>query len=164
MKGPPIFFPMKTSFFIVSFLLLGTFGSSRNLLAQSSPSTPASKTSASETAKPQVYASDPAFKRGVELGYDSGIKAGKADKAANHKADPTRHPDYKDAEKKHRSEYGSRASFVRGYQMGFTKGYTFAYTGKKTPLKAPSMGASSSPEPSPSSGSPKNYNPSDDAL
>src|SRR4030095_8561170 len=123
------------------------------------------KGSSAPGGKAQGYMGDPALKRGFELGYDLGVKAGKVDKAEKRKANPGQHPDYKAAEKKHRSEYGSLPSFVRGYQMGFTRGYTVAYTGKAAPLKAPSMGAvPSSTEAPPSSTKTKRYDPSEDAL
>jgi len=157
---------MKVSTSLKWMIVLGVFlGYSEPLLAQNlATESGPKKTPSSQNGKVQGYMGDPALKRGVELGYDIGVKAGKADKAQNKKADPTHHPDYLEADKKHRSEYGSRASFVRGYQMGFTKGYTVSYTGKAAPLKAPSVGAGTATIPEATPSKPKQYDPSEDAL
>src|SRR5262245_19383272 len=105
---------MKVFTFLKWMIVFGVFLgyshplSAQNLAAESGPK----KSPSSQDGKVQGFMGDPALKRGVELGYDIGVKAGKADKAQNKKADPTHHPAYLEAEKKHRSEYGSRASFV----------------------------------------------------
>ena len=94
-----------------------------------------SKSSGADSKK-QVYMGDPATKRGYELGYDDGVKAGKDDKKKGRKESASSHEDYKNGEKKFRSEYGNRGKFAGGYQGGFLKGYKSGYNREKTDLEA----------------------------
>ena len=70
---------------------------------------------------------DPARKRGLELGFDYGLKAGKADKEQNKKPDPKSHSEFNDPNKLYRYEYGYRASFNAGFRSGFMGGYQQAF-------------------------------------
>ena len=94
------------------------------------------KTKAGGDGKKQAYTGDPAIKRGFELGYDDGVKAGKEDKKNGKKENVTVHEDYKKGDKKFRSEYGNRGKFVAGYQGGFLKGYKSGYNRGKIDLEA----------------------------
>lgn len=94
-----------------------------------------SKTSKAAEAKKTGFTGDPAKKRGLEIGYDLGRKAGKADLDQKLKPDPKRHEDYNKPEKYFRHEYGSQASFTSGFRSGFVGGYQAAF-GKKVPLSA----------------------------
>ena len=87
------------------------------------------------TEKKSAYMGDPARKRGLELGYDYGLKAGKEDKAKNKKLAPQDNEVYKNPDKFYRYEFGSRANFNSGFKSGFLGGYQQAF-GKKVPLKA----------------------------
>ena len=95
-----------------------------------------------DLAKSQAYMGDPAQKRGFELGYDHGVKAGKKDQTEGKGQKPTDQEAYKTADKQYRYEYGNRGRFVAGYRAGFTKGYKSGYTrakdiadGKKGPTE-----------------------------
>lgn len=96
-------------------------------LAQSKPTT---KKSSAEPSKKVGFSGDPARKRGMEIGFDLGKKAGKSDKEQNLKPDLKRHEAYQKPEKYFRSEYGSSASFASGFRSGFSGGYQSAF-GKK---------------------------------
>ncbi|MFO1463694.1 MAG: hypothetical protein U1F66_07935 [bacterium] len=93
------------------------------------------KGSKASEAKKTGFSGDPAKKRGLEIGYDLGRKAGKADLEQKLKPDPKRHEDYNKPEKYFRHEYGSQASFTSGFRSGFVGGYQAAF-GKKVPLSA----------------------------
>lgn len=80
-----------------------------------------------ELAKDQGFMGDPAQKRGFELGYDDGVRAGKKDQKEGKKQNATGNENYKTANKKYRYEYGSANRFVSGYQAGFSKGYKSGY-------------------------------------
>jgi hypothetical protein len=75
---------------------------------------------------------DPAKKRGLEIGFDQGQKAGKSDLEQKLSPDPRRHEEYSKPEKFFRHEYGSQASFSSGFRSGFVGGYQTAF-GKKVP-------------------------------
>lgn len=94
------------------------------------------KGASASDSKKQVYMGDPATKRGYELGYDDGVKAGKEDKKNGKKENPSGHENYKLGEKKFRAEYGNRGKFVGGYQGGFLKGYKSGYGREKTDPEA----------------------------
>src|SRR5262249_48758010 len=98
------------SSFHLALLCVLIIGLSSQALAQKTeaPNSAAPKKSAAEGGKTQGYMGDPALKRGAELGYDAGVKAGKADKLEKKKPSPTQSEDYKAADKKYRSEYGIR--------------------------------------------------------
>ncbi len=101
------------------------------------PSSKESKTSkGNEGGKAQGFMGDPAQKRGFELGYDAGVRAGKEDKKLNHKSAPQSREEYKNADKQYRYEYGVRARFVGGYQSGFSKGYQAGYSREKVDTEA----------------------------
>ncbi|GEM_PF-2144696 len=136
----------------------------------------------------QAYMGDPAMKRGFILGYDYGVKAGKEDKKNGKKESPAAHEEYKMGDKRFRSEYGSSAKFVGGYQGGFVKGYKSGYhrekvdpeaaklskikekevsseaKSKKTIEEKTSSGTSLKTSPPPPKPKPKVFNPSEDAL
>lgn len=78
-----------------------------------------------------VGVSDPAAKRGLELGYDMGRKAGKQDMAESRPSQSKEHEYYKNANTYHRTEYGSLASFENGFKKGFVIGYESAYKGER---------------------------------
>lgn len=80
-----------------------------------------------ELAKDQGFMGDPAQKRGFELGYDDGVRAGKKDQKEGKKQNAAGNENYKTANKKYRYEYGSANRFVSGYQAGFSKGYKSGY-------------------------------------
>ncbi len=80
-----------------------------------------------DLAKNQGFMGDPAQKRGFELGYDDGVRAGKKDHKEGKKQNPTGNENYKTANKKYRYEYGSANRFISGYQAGFSKGYKSGY-------------------------------------
>lgn len=118
--------------FFLSFVLF--FSITNLFLFAADSSTNAQKTAKSAAgadSKKQVYMGDPATKRGYELGYDDGVKAGKEDKKNGKKESPSSREEYKVGDKKFRSEYGSRAKFVGGYQGGFLKGYKSGYNREK---------------------------------
>ncbi len=86
---------------------------------------------------------DPARKRGLELGFDMGKKAGKADKDQGKKADPQTHPEFNDPRPFYRYEYGSFAGFASGFRSGFLGGYKTAYGGDaKIKLTSPTVKSS----------------------
>lgn len=93
------------------------------------------KSSKAPEARKTGFVGDPARKRGIEIGYDLGKKAGKVDLEQKLKPDPKRHEAFNKPEKYFRSEYGSQASFVSGFKSGFLGGYQ-AGQGKKVPLSA----------------------------
>lgn len=108
------------------------------------------KDSKSAPAKTVGFSGDPAKKRGLEIGYDKGSKAGKKDKDANLKPDPSRHEIYKDPKKEYRYEYGSAASFTAGFRSGFLGGYKQAFGGS-VKISAGSTGVTGSSGLSPTS-------------
>lgn len=93
------------------------------------------KSSKAQVTKKTGYSGDPARKRGIEIGFDMGKKAGKADLEQKLKPDPKRHEPFQKPETYHRSEYGSQASFVSGFKSGFMGGYQTGL-GKKVPYSA----------------------------
>lgn len=110
--------------FFIIFPLLLSYSSIRAAPKKHKPekegSSQVSKKSRSE--KSRAYGGDPSLKRGLELGYDDGVRAGKEEKRAGQKKsreyDLTRM-----AEKKYRMEYGSKSKFVSGYKSGFARGF-----------------------------------------
>ena len=131
---------------VASTLLIALLLSPLAVLAQ----TKATKAGAS-TSKKVGFAGDPARKRGLEIGFDLGKKAGKADKDQNLKPDLKRHEAYQKPDQYFRSEYGSAASFASGFRSGFSGGYQAAF-GKKVHLSAD--GSPLKPKPATSSASP----------
>lgn len=124
---------MSIKVILFSFFISFLFCSSPLFAADSS--VPAAKApSKSDGKKP--YMGDPAAKRGFELGYDQGVKAGKEDKKQGKKESATSRDEYKMGDKKYRSEYGSQARFVSAYQGGFVKGYKSGYNREKIDLEA----------------------------
>jgi hypothetical protein len=79
---------------------------------------------------------NPAQKRGIEMGFDMGFIAGKADKENGLKPDPKRHDAFNDPEKYYRYEFGSRAAFISGFRGGFAGGYQKAF-GKEIRVTSP---------------------------
>ena len=78
------------------------------------------------------YFGDPSKKRGIELGFDRGMKAAKQDEEQAEKLDPKKHDVMKLAEDNYSYEYGNRRTFIHGFQRGFYQGYKDALG--KTPL------------------------------
>ena len=76
------------------------------------------------------FSGDPSKKRGLELGFDRGWQAAKNDQDQAEKLDPKTHDFMVLAEKLYRYEYGSRQSFLYGFERGFLKGYREALGGK----------------------------------
>jgi hypothetical protein len=76
---------------------------------------------------------DPSHKRGLELGYDMGPRAGSEDKAQNKNPDPSLRHEYKKPEQFYRYEFGYRSTFIAGFRRGFLRGYksTFGKMGLK---------------------------------
>jgi len=103
------------------------------------------------------YTGDPSRKRGLELGFDQGLKAGKQDKEQNKKPDPGACEDYQKPEKFFRHEYGSQTAFTSGFKSGFVGGYQSAF-GKKVPLKSTGDGLTTATT-SPKTGVPKTSKP-----
>jgi len=118
---------------------LSSWGVSNSLWAATGSGT--STKSAKAGAKKVGYSGDPARKRGLELGYDLGLKAGKQDKEKDAKPDPAAHDPFKTPEKYYRAEFGSRANFVSAFKSGFVGGYQTAF-GKKVKLKPDGSGTS----------------------
>lgn len=80
----------------------------------------------------------PGLKRGLDLGWDKGYLAGKAEMKKSVKPDPTRFEDYNDPDRWYRYEFGNRGHFIRGFRGGFLKGYSYGLqqnVGYKAPLK-----------------------------
>jgi hypothetical protein len=136
---------------LFSFLLIATLLSSPGLgFAQSKPATKASK---SNISKKVGFSGDPARKRGMEIGFDMGKKAGNSDKEQALKPDLKRHEAYQKPEKYYRSEYGSSASFASGFRSGFSGGYQTAF-GKKVKLSTDGLALPKTPKtPTPKKGS-----------
>lgn len=103
---------------------------------------------ASSKAKPAAggkktgFNGDPAKKRGLEIGFDQGQKAGKGDLEKKLSPDPNRHDEFNKPEKFFRFEYGSQAAFSSGFRSGFVGGYQAAY-GKKVKVSASASGGTS---------------------
>jgi len=74
---------------------------------------------------------DPSRKRGLELGYDVGLKAARQESVEAKASVSNDHPEYQNADKWYRYEYGSRAQFVAGFRSGFSAAYRQAL--KKSP-------------------------------
>ena len=118
---------------------------------------------------------DPAHKRGVELGFDAGLKAAKEDQAQGKKPNPSSRREYQKPDAYYRYEYGSLANFLSGFRAGFLGGYKGIF-GKKVSVSAAETHPSSShPAPlvHPASlkegskthrPSPRKFNPAEDAL
>lgn len=98
-------------------------------LAQTSK---AAKKSAGD--KKSAYMGDPARKRGLEIGFDLGLQAGREDKKNDAKPMPQEKEAYKKPEKYYRHEFGSQANFVSAFKGGFLNGYQQAF-GKKVTIK-----------------------------
>ena len=118
---------MNKKIYIISFLLL--FSQHSALFAKQEPSK-------NFKGKVSGFNGDPALKRGYELGYGHGVKAGREDKKNGKKDNPTVHEEYKNSDKKFRAEYGSRSKFNTGYQNGFVKAYKTAYKNATTTKNA----------------------------
>ncbi len=128
-----MFIKKISSHILLSFLIL-LFPLSAFAANSEKGATKGEKASAADSKK--VYTGDPATKRGYELGYDYGVKAGKEDKKNGKKESPSNNDEYKTAEKYFRSEYGNRGRFVSGYQSGFLKGYKSGFNREKTDPEA----------------------------
>jgi len=119
---------------LMAVFLLGSSYSSGELLAAEGSSKATSKQSKGKT---RAYHGNPTFKRGLELGADQGVKAGKLDLSEGKDPDLTRHKIYNDPRPFYRYEFGNQGSFTRGFHAGFLKGYRHAMEGKKVPFKSP---------------------------
>jgi hypothetical protein len=75
------------------------------------------------TGKKQAYMGDPAQHRGVELGFDRGYFAAKADQEKGLSPDLGRHELYNDPNPMYRYEFGNRGNFNHGFRSGFFVGY-----------------------------------------
>lgn len=126
---------------LLSFLVLFVFAFQIPCPTFAQTKSGAKSAKASETKK-TGFTGDPARKRGLEIGYDMGKKAAKADQEQNLKPDPKRHEAFQKPEKYHRSEYGSQANFVSGFKSGFLGGYQAGF-GKKVPISASGTSTSS---------------------
>jgi hypothetical protein len=73
--------------------------------------------------KKQAYMGDPSHHRGVELGYDRGYLAAKADQGEGLSPDLGRHAVYHDPNPMYRYEFGNRGTFYHGFRSGFLVGY-----------------------------------------
>lgn len=113
---------MKTKY-LVSFIVVGVF----SILIGKTVFSKEAEVKRVDLSKNQGFMGDPAQKRGFELGYDDGVRAGKKDQKEGKKQNPTANENYKTANKKYRYEYGSANRFVSGYQAGFSKGYKSGY-------------------------------------
>lgn len=107
--------------------------------ARGTPAGSSTATKSTTSGKKSGFSGDPARKRGLELGFDYGLKAGKEDKAQKKKADPQAHQPFQNPEKYYRYEFGSRANFISGFKSGFLGGYQQAL-GKKVTWKADGSG------------------------
>jgi len=114
---------MKTKY-LISLFVVGAF----SILGGKTVFSKDAEVQKVDLAKNQGFMGDPAQKRGFELGYDDGVRAGKKDQKEGKKQNPTGNENYKTANKKYRYEYGSANRFVSGYQAGFNKGYKSGYT------------------------------------
>lgn len=131
-----MFSPRKSFLSLLLLLALFAIQASQPALAQ----TKSGKSAKAPEARKTGFTGDPARKRGIEIGYDLGKKAGKSDLEQKLKPDPKRHEAFNKPEKYFRSEYGSQASFVSGFKSGFLGGYQ-AGQGKKVPLSATGLSA-----------------------
>ena len=66
---------------------------------------------------------DPSHKRGFDLGYDAGPRAGREDQGGIPPSNYSQRPEYQNPEQFYRYEYGARAMFIAGYRRGFVRGY-----------------------------------------
>lgn len=87
----------------------------------------ANSTKPSEGKKTGGIVGDPSHKRGFDLGYDAGPRAGNEDKAQNKTQGYSQRPEYLKPDQYYRYEYGSRAMFIAGYRRGFLRGYNSAF-------------------------------------
>jgi hypothetical protein len=83
----------------------------------------ANEPTAPAKAKQGGISGDPARKRGLELGFDKGLKAGKQDKNKGLKPNPKAHDEFNNPDKSYSYEYGSRVNFDAGFRSGFLGGY-----------------------------------------
>ena len=127
---------------LLSFLVLLAFAFHIPSLAFAQAKSSSAKSARASDTKKTGFTGDPARKRGLEIGYDMGKKAAKADLEQNLKPDPKRHEAFQKPEKYHRSEYGSQANFVSGFKSGFLGGYQAGF-GKKVPISASGTSISS---------------------
>jgi len=60
-------------------------------------------------------------------GFRDGLRRGERDGRSNHRYDPTRHGDWRDADDGYRRQYGDhnlyRGSFRRGFEAGYAQAY-----------------------------------------
>lgn len=132
-----MFSPRKSFLPLLALLTLFAILASPPALSQTKSG---GKSAKAPEARKTGFTGDPARKRGIEIGYDLGKKAGKSDLEQKLKPDPKRHEAFNKPEKYFRSEYGSQASFVSGFKSGFLGGYQ-AGQGKKVPLSATGLSA-----------------------
>jgi len=123
--------PRKPPFIVTFFLFLSL------CCLSLPPSSQAANSKGKQAAggKKTGFNGDPAKKRGLEIGFDQGQKAGKKDLDQKLSPDPRRHEEYNKPEKFFRTEYGSVASFSSGFRSGFVGGYQTAF-GKKVPISS----------------------------
>jgi hypothetical protein len=109
---------MRKSVFLLLTLFLSPLlvCSAINAIQANEPTAPAK-------AKQGGISGDPARKRGLELGFDKGLKAGKQDKDKGLKPNPKSRDEFNNPDKSYSYEYGSRASFDAGFRSGFLGGY-----------------------------------------
>jgi hypothetical protein len=66
-------------------------------------------------------------RRAYDNGFRDGQRAGQRDGRSNHRYDPSRHGDWRDADNGFRREYGDRNLYRRNFRVGFEAGYSQAY-------------------------------------
>ncbi len=85
--------------------------------------------------KKSGFMGDPSRKRGSELGFDYGLKAGRTDFKDGKEANPRDHEEYVNPNPIYRYEYGYRASFNSGFRNGFLSGYKQTYGEEALPTQ-----------------------------
>ncbi len=126
-------------------LLGATFCLVFHLCFYPSPGSGLARSAQAQELKKTGFYGDPSQKRGMEYGYDRGLKAAKADQAAGLSPDPSRHGDYEDPNQFYRYEFGSRSRFVSGFRGGFLGGYQAVLGKSAKPSRTPPSLSKSAP-------------------
>jgi hypothetical protein len=68
-----------------------------------------------------------AEQRAYDNGFRDGVRRGERDARGNHRFDPQRHDEWRDANDGFRREYGDHNVYRRSFRIGFEQGYAQGY-------------------------------------
>ncbi len=81
--------------------------------------------------RPYVYGDRGRYAGASRIAFDNGfregVKDGEHDARGNRRFDPSRHGEWRDADKGYRRQYGDRSDYRRSFRSGYESGYAQGY-------------------------------------